>query len=224
LRLPKINQKVELKVLSGPWRGAYSTYIADLDSRTLSVAQPMVGGMAVPLPRNEEVELEFIIENGDRLHFTTRVLGHYVQVVPVITLAMPSPDSVTRHQLRDFVRLDANIPLYYAIKPPASEGLSPDEEDKRKVFHKSHTIDISGSGAQILFKESHPVGTMLDIVLQLEGMNLPITAQIVRIVQQVKPKEVWLGVRFTKVEERYRERIIRYIFNEQRARRQKGLM
>ncbi len=222
MRLPKINQKVELQIPTGSWKGSYSTYIADIDDGTISVAQPMVGGSTVPLLRNEEVALEYVIESGERLHFPARVLGHYGMGVPVITLSMPTPQQVQRYQLRDFVRLDANVPLYFALKP--APGLSAEEEDRQKVFHRSRTSDISGSGAQILLDKVYPSGTRIDLVLQLEGANLPLTAEVVRTVQQVTPKEVWTGVRFLRVEERYRERIIRFIFSEQRTRRQKGLM
>lgn len=221
MRLPKINQKASLRILEGPWEGLYSTYVEGIEENALTVAHPMYGGANLPLMVGEEVLLEFI-DGGERLVFPTRVLGHFTQVVPILSLSLPVPGSIRRHQQRDFVRLDSNLSLRYALMPErtSEEG----KEEEPPVFHAGRTQDISGSGAQIVTPEAYPIGTRLQLVLEMPGGAVHIEAVVVRLAHRPTPREVWLGVRFTRVEERDRERIVRYIFSEQRFRRQKGLL
>lgn len=227
IRLPKINQKAFLRLRSGPWAGLYPTYVEGLDASSLSVAQPMFGAELVPLPVNEEVYVEWV-EGGERFAFPTYVIGHAKQVVPIVTLARPKPDVVQRHQQRDYVRLDATLPMAYAALPepgeevpdaPAAEG-----EPEPLQYLGSRTLDISGNGAQIVTHQVLPVGCKLVMKLDLQGEELEIGAEVVRLADQPGSTEARLGVRFTEMSERDRERIVRFIFNEQRSRRQKGLL
>lgn len=221
MRLPKINQKVSVRILTGSWQGLYSTYVEGVDQTALTIAQPMYGGVHIPLLVGEEVTVEFI-DGGERLAFSSHVLGHFTQVVPIVSLMLPAPGSVRRHQQRDFVRVDVNLPLRYRLvpaKPPES-----DEEKGEAPYHEGRTLDISGSGAQVVAHEPYSVGTRLDLLLTLPGDSLVIEAEVIRVAESSNPREAWLGVRFTRVDERDRERIVRYIFAEQRFRRQKGLL
>lgn len=220
MRLPKINQKVSLRIISGAWEGLYSTYVEGLDSQVLTVAVPMYGGGNLLLPKDEEILVEFI-DGGDRLAFPTRVLGHLNQVVPLLALAAPAPGSVRIHQQREFVRLNANLSVSYALLLPET---AEKEKGAQKLLLRGRTMDVSGSGAQIVTPEAYPTGSRLELLLHLQGGDVPIEAVVVRVAQQPNPKEYWLGVRFVKMEERDRERIVRFIFSEQRARRQKGLL
>ena len=91
------------------------------------------------------------------------------------------------------------------------------------------TVNISGGGALIVTGESYPPGTRLDLVLHLPDRVIPVEAEVVRHVPVAvvpgsgDPVQTRLGVRFTQIEERDREQIIRFIFAEHRRRRRKGL-
>lgn len=218
MRLPKINQKVSLRIPRGSWEGLYPTYVEGIGPQALTVAYPTYGGANVPLTIGEEVLLEFI-DGGERLAFPTHVTGRYTQVVPILSLALPAPGTIRRHQQRDFVRLEATLPISFAVLPE-----NPDEKGTEKLFLRGRTMDISGNGAQIASAVAYPAGTRLELILELPDGDVRIEALVVRLAQQPTPKEVWLGVRFVRVDDRDRERIIRYIFTEQRSRRQKGLL
>ncbi|MFZ5814135.1 MAG: flagellar brake protein [Bacillota bacterium] len=224
MRLPKINQKISLRIPKGSWEGLYATYVEAIDQQTITVAEPMYGGATIPLLKGEEVMIEFV-DGGERLAFSTQVLGRSQEVVPVVTLALPGPGGIHRYQQRDFVRLDTNLPLSYAVLPAGKpEAKGEQGEEPEKVYHRGRTLDISGSGAQIVAHEAYPMGTKLELLLQLSGATLTLQAQVVRLAQQAGPREFWLGVRFVQLDERDRERIVRFIFSEQRFRRQKGLL
>lgn len=225
LRLPKINQKAFLRLRSGPWAGLYPTYVEGLDATSISVAQPMFGADLVPLPIDEEVVVEWV-DAGERFAFPCQVIGRTMQVVPIVMLTLPQPGMVKRHQQRDFVRLDATLPVVYARLPEleSTGSTTADEEPQALQYLGSRTLDISGNGAQIVTHQVLPIGSKLVLKLDLQGEELEIGAEVVRLADQQGSNEAWLGVRFTELSERDRERIVRFIFNEQRTRRQKGLL
>lgn len=218
MELPNINQKIEFKLLHGPYAAAYSTYVDDADEYSLTVVRPSVGGQPVPLAIGETVRVEYAVKNRARLAFPARIVGLEDPGVSLVRLAIPDKSQVERFQQRDFVRLDVNLPLRYYIIATADHTARPGG-----VF-KSHTRDLSGNGAQILCPELYPLGTQLDIHLEVGDRTVHAVGEVIRQVQQVSLREFWAGVRFVGMSERDRDVIIRYIFNEQRERRRKGLL
>lgn len=218
MELPNINQKIEFRVLHGPFAAAYSTYVEDAGQHGITVVHPSVGGRPVPLTPGDGVRLEYAVKGLARLAFPTRITALEPGAVPLITLALPEKEEVERFQQRDFVRLDAQLSLlYYVIN-------APDGAARPGGVFRSHTRDISGNGAQILCPEPFPPGTQLDIHLEVHDRVVHAVGEVIRLVQQVSPRENWMGVRFVGLDERDRDLIIRYIFSEQRDRRRRGLL
>jgi c-di-GMP-binding flagellar brake protein YcgR len=218
LELPKINQKLEFKILYGPYAAAYSTYVDDADERYLTVVRPTVGGQPVPVAIGDTVRLEYAVKPLARLAFPARVVALEELGVPLVRLAIPDKSQVERFQQRDFVRLDAGLGLLYYIIA------TPDHSAQPGGVFRSRTRDISGNGAQILTPEPYPAGTRLDIHLEVGDRMVHAVGEVIRQVEQQGLREHWLGVRFVGLDERDRDVIIRYIFNEQRVRRRRGLL
>ncbi|HYF95557.1 MAG TPA: PilZ domain-containing protein [Symbiobacteriaceae bacterium] len=218
MELPNINQKVELKLLTGPFAAAYSTYVEDAGHDGITVVHPSVGGKLVPLAPGDTVRLEYAVKGLARLAFATRVTRVDPASVPLITVALPEAKQVERFQQRDFVRLDAELKLLYYVVS------TPDNAARPGGVFRSHTRDISGNGAQILCPDQYPPGTQLDIHLEVGDRVVHAVGEVIRLVHQLSPREFWMGVRFVGLDERDRDVIIRYIFAEQRDRRRKGLL
>lgn len=218
LEPPKTGMKIELEILHGPYASSYASHVVGVDERSVTVVHPMVGGKLVLLAPGDEVRAEYAIKNAARLSFMTRVIDLDTRVLPVVLLAPPQEDQVVRYQQRDFYRLDTNLPLTYHVR-----YLPSDEPRPTRLFH-SVTRDVSGNGAQILCPESYPLGTHLDIQLEVDGLKVNVLGEVVRHVQTMSAREHWMGIRFLRLEERDRDLIIRYIFNQQRDRRRKGLL
>lgn len=218
MELPNINQKLEFKVLHGPFAAAYSTYVEDAGQHGITVVHPAVGGKPVPLAVGETVRLEYAVKGLARLSFPARVVAVEESSVPLVTLSLPEKNEVERYQQRDFVRLDATLNLLYYVVS------TPDNAARPGGVFRSHTRDISGNGAQILCPEPFPPGTQLDIHLEVNGRVIHAVGEVIRQVAQLSPREYWMGIRFVGLDERDRDLIIRYIFSEQRDRRRRGLL
>ncbi|BAD40471.1 conserved hypothetical protein related to flagellar biosynthesis [Symbiobacterium thermophilum IAM 14863] len=221
LRLPTINQQLTIYIPTGWWKGRYSTYLEALEDSTIRVAHPMFGSALIPLMPGDEVMVEYVY-NGERVGFAAQVLQRVTEETPALILTRPGPGDIRRQQLRNFVRLDISLPIEYA-----PGGRKAGEEEPELL--PGRTVNISGGGALIVTGESYPPGTRLDLVLHLPDRVIPVEAEVVRHVPVAvvpgsgDPVQTRLGVRFTQIEERDREQIIRFIFAEHRRRRRKGL-
>jgi len=218
VELPGINQKIEFKLLHGPYAAAYSTYVDDVTDEGIVVVRPSVGGKLVPLTPGETVRVEYAVKGMARLAFPARILRMEGLAVPLVTLSLPQKGQVERFQQRDFVRLEAHLNvLYYVIS-------TPERSTRPGGVFRTHTRDISGNGAQILCPESFPAGTQLDIHLEVGDRVIHAVGEVIREVQALSQREFWVGIRFIGLEERDRDVIIRWIFSEQRERRRRGLL
>lgn len=216
--LPRINQKVELKILRGPFASTFTTYVSDVNNRFIVVVRPLVGGQPVPLSVGETVRLEYAEENQARVAFMSRITGLEVHGLPVVLLSHPNPKQVEQHQQRDFVRLDAILNVTYSFRFVPGRSVPP------SGLSFTRTKDISGNGAQILCSAVLPVGTQLDMSITVGEHLVRVIGQVIRQIQPPGSREIWTGLRFVGIDERDREIIMRYIFNEQRERRRRGLL
>lgn len=207
-----------LRIPSGSWKGRYSAYMEAVEGSTIKLAHPMFGSGLVPLFPGDDVVVEYLQE-GERLAFDAKVVGRDLQQVALLILTRPDPKAIYRQQLRDFVRLDVNLPVEYVLSRPEAVP-----EQEPKSLTEGRTIDLSGGGALIITQEAYPAGSKLDLVLHLPKHVIFAEAEVVRTIERNSADEFCLGVRFTAIEERDREHIVRYIFTEQRKRRRKGLI
>lgn len=219
--MPKPAKQVKLYILSGAHAGAYSTYVDDVSPRGLVLAVPMAGQAPVPLPIGEMVKCEHHVPGQARISFFTTVKSRQQGVMPTVTLAIPT--EVDREQERSFVRLPATLQAVFMIET------RPDEVEVDGAPVKSRTADVSGNGAMIWSPENLPKGTMIRLLVELTNprYRIDLMAQVVRTVKEEADASVggfWLGLQYEIIPEKDREAVIRYIFNEQRDRKKRGLL
>jgi c-di-GMP-binding flagellar brake protein YcgR len=212
----RINQQVILRRLDRPDAPSYATHVEDIDDQRVTLSMPTQGGLPVVLPTGELIRAEFTSEAGVYT-FTTRVLGRQEEPVPVLFVQRPA--KFERIQRRNYVRLEANLPIDYAVLVTTEATPSPDRV-------RSQTRDISGGGLLFRSPELLPLGTRLDVVIALGGVKIRTIGEVVRLVaEETEPEHsYWLGLRYVGIDERDREQIIRYIFDQQRQRRRRGLV
>lgn len=139
------------------------------------------------------------------------------QGMPLI-LIIGRPINMTRIQRRNFVRLDAKLRVVSSKIDEDRAGLE---------SFPATTIDISGGG--ILFGCEHPlhIGELLEATIFI-GENQTVTAvgRVVRVVEQsaLSKYRFSVGLEFTVIKEAERDKIIKYIFNQQRELRTRGLL
>jgi c-di-GMP-binding flagellar brake protein YcgR len=216
--LPRIQQKVELQILHGPYAAAYSTVVDDVDDSGITVAHPLMGGRIVPLRRGESVRVEFAVSGAARIAFLSTVEAVHRAPYPVVRLVRPDPAHVARFQQRSFVRLPISIPLRYRrISEPVPNLNLP-------LRGVGEMIDLSASGVQVALPEVLMEGDSLLIEFTLAEETFSLFAEVVRKVGAVGLRSFAYGLRYLEVDESQRQAILRFIFAQQRERRRLGLL
>ena len=122
-------------------------------------------------------------------------------------LRMTSPRSVETLQQREYVRIKSARPvLVYSGR------------DREQM--QSFTVDVSGGGLLLAGPDTLPVGAELQFRLTLAPGVLPIsgTGRVVRVDGNGRR-----AIEFETITELDRRRLVRFIFECQRAERQRGL-
>lgn len=218
MELPHVSQKVEFKPQRGLIRRSYSTYVEDVEENALVVAHPMKGPAPVPVQVGEPVRIEYSVPGAAGASILTHVVRLEQRGVPVVVLGLPSDKRIDEVQRREFVRLQVSVPLMYTIL------YWPRDARRQGETYESRTRDLSAGGAQILCPEHYPVGTQLDVDLKLPSEVVHVKAEVLREVERCHNGGVWVAVRFVAVGYDTRETIVRYIFEEERERRRRGLL
>ena len=197
---------VDLIVLEGEYEGKYRTRIEEVGEKTLSVGAPLV-----PLREGTRVRL-ILWDKVAAYALETTIVQRMASPVSLFILELT--DSVFKVQRRSFVRVPAMFPLTF--ETVTEEGLS--------ELHKAMMLDLSGGGMQFLTEKKVGNDAVLYAHVVLPNGDLRIPARVSRSEKTDDGKRYLISVEFDDIAERERDRIIRCVFDIQRAMRKKGLV
>jgi c-di-GMP-binding flagellar brake protein YcgR len=211
----RINQPIEIEIREPGYEGVYRSRVEGISGESLTLAAPYRNSEVIHLPRGTEVTVSYFDQVA--VYFVEcLVLSYNLGHVPTVVLG--SPINTKRVQRRNFVRLDTRIPMRYMV---LDDNMQPLSEE-----FTATTVDISGGG--LMFTTGSPIeqGNTLEIrVCFDDGTTLTAIGKAVRVIDNVSGQDKKsVGVEFSLIEERERDKIIRFIFNQQRELRQRGLL
>jgi c-di-GMP-binding flagellar brake protein YcgR len=201
----EINKKIEIA-----WNdGYYKSNIENVENNCIAISIPIKNGTYIPLREGEKVEVIYYY-GKDIYKFYTHVIDRKIDTIPVILLALPK--EVFKVQRRKFVRVPIICTIQYSKigKNTASKPLS------------AIMVDLSGGGMRIKLKDELAYGDIINVYIPLGKEQVQIKGEIVRIEAEQDIKRNICGVSFMDLEERVREKLIRYIFQVMRDQMKKG--
>lgn len=216
----QINQRVEIEAVVRGKRQVYPSRIESLDEQGIVLAAPLRGGVLEPIRLGEPVKV--VIPHRDSLYaFATAVVSRREGRIPYLVVEWPAELSAANR--RAYFRLDVLLNMDYAIldqdrKPgelaiPAQRGL---------------VKNLSGCGL-LAWIDDEPAlhhGSELVIDIHLPEVSGSVTARVVR--KEPIPEDprgrVSLGLDIETITPGFRDQIIRYLFQQQRERRSKGIL
>ncbi|MCL4424588.1 MAG: flagellar brake domain-containing protein [Firmicutes bacterium] len=213
----KVNLRVEIEVLRGSYRGKYPSQVEEILPDRFSVSMPIFRGYYVPIPRGTRIWVSYVKDRAV-YYLETEVLERHSGTVPHLVLALP--DKVERVQRRHFVRFEVSLPAAYQVLPEEGKAAQPGEPVVAR------TADISGGGLLLVTRENLSPGTRLALIISLPRVKIKAEGKVARLVQTQERRgvtEYFLGVGFTTITDWDQDKIIGYIFEEQRKLRWKGL-
>lgn len=134
------------------------------------------------------------------------------------TVTVGKPIGLNRIQRRNFVRLDIKLKVI-------SNKI--DEETSKNESFTATTIDISGGGILFGCNTELCVGQTLEATVFLsDNQTVNAIGRVVRSIENSasSKQRFSVGFEFTSIRESERDKIIKFIFNQQRVLRNKGLL
>ena len=202
---------LELDVAEGEYVGKYRTRIEEVGEKIIAVGAPIVDGEVVPLREGTKVKLIYWDEVS-AYSFEGEIMQRVSVPIPMFILELP--DSITKVQRRNFVRVPATYPFNFQILN--QEGLSD--------VYKGTMIDLSGGGIRFLTEERMENKSLIYAQLNLPSGTLETPLRVCRVERTEDSKRYRVSTEFHELAERVRDRIIRCVFDIQRDLRKKGLV
>lgn len=209
---PSVNDLLHIQVASADGNDKdkeYKSRIADVEDDTLLVEVPIESGSGrmKRLHMGDELSVYFITAEGVKNYFNTYVLGFADDIVQLVRIRRPDPETITKVQRRHFLRVVAKLDI--AVK--LSDG-------RRFV---ALTEDVSGGGVSLITEGQYGLseGEPLYCWLLLNYKNgtidhVPFEAEIVRT-KKLETGRMMAMLKFVSISDMERQKLIRYCFERQ---------
>ena len=191
-----------------------SQMIELLNEDILDIAMPIKEGRLVPLHVDSVIKVVFYRENG-QYYFEAKVLEKIKGKIPVLRVQRIS--KIYKLQRRDYYRLNVVLPLKIHIAD------SNNGEEARVL--QTFTLDISGGGLRFSLCERIEKDQVLLCELNLNDRIYSLKARVVRVNNAYDKDYAYeVGVEFIDIDERIRQDILCFVFDQQRKMRRKGMI
>lgn len=208
-----LTQKVEImEQQDGQEKRIFQSRVEDITKNSLEIAVPYAKGSFMTFERGEELRAR-VTDGSCAYLFTTKLLDSINDPISLWVVSLPT--TVQKIQLRSFVRLDVNLGVQMDLGEEEGNGLN----------INALTKDISGGGIQVLLPTPLSIGKRTKITLPLSDRTIvEAKGEVVRVIPPLADYGKYgIGIKFTAIEERTRDGIIKYIFQKQVERRRKML-
>lgn len=216
-----INKRIE--VLWG--QEVFKSNVQDVNEDNVAISIPTKNGEFIPLNKGQEIELLYY-DKDVVYKFTSSVIGRKVEGVHVIIISLPNNYEIV--QRRIFFRV-SNIKYisYSSLKAPRKNRIPNNEELPRLMAQNENVkkgilIDISGGGVRLKIDETINLGDIVIIDLDINDERIYLKGEIVRIEQDTDKKNI-CGVNFIDLDNKVREKIVKYTFELMRSQRRRVL-
>ncbi len=157
---------------------------------------------------NEPFSVQFNARDGSLCTFASKRLHTRAILTPVWEIGRPSLSEIAREQRREYVRVAVDLPVSVTTRDGVcSSGL---------------TRDISGGGLAAVLPIHGQVkaGDVVDLRFQIprDHTVIEVKSLIIRIIEANKRDFVVVSTQFLGIPESIRQRIIQFVFKQQRMR------
>jgi c-di-GMP-binding flagellar brake protein YcgR len=190
-----------------------------LDEKTAIIAAPIFEGNIYPLRLGWHFNAYFRIKD-DLYKFRGKIVGRGSND-GIAHIRIEASGNIIKIQRREFFRFECYVPISYRL---VSIGHI---EADNIPYKNAVTCDLSGGGCAIKLEEEIKLGEIVECKLDLgEDENVYFQGRVVRSVKRREdPKYGFeIGILYRKIDYRDKEAVIKYIFEQQRKLRKKGLI
>ena len=217
-----IGTKLELAVIDpidGKLNIGFVSQLEDIiDENIIRISAPIFEAKVYPIRLNSHIE-GYLFYKSNQIY---RLVG-YVQdrliVDDIALLELRVTEKIKKIQRRQFFRFNCSVSVTFYVQLSNTV-----EEDFKEVAGK--TIDISGGGISALTFEPLEKDSVLKGKLVLDDdISIDFNGKVVRCIKNIINDELKYvsSLSFTDIDYKMRERIVAFIFNQQRLLLKKEL-
>jgi len=229
--------KLQLEVLEQNGKDVNNVFVSEVewveDDKNLVIAAPIYEGNIYPLPIGTRINLYIFFKKRHsditELYACGAIVVERDSKQKIATLKVKITGELIKIQRRQYFRFDCTLPVKYRIVNEEGNndpGMG-ETEAKAIPLKDAVTRDISGGGVCIALEENVEKGTVLELYIDLgKEENMNFVGKVVRV-ERKDISEIYkyeAGIAFEAIDDKEREKIIRFIFDEQRKLRKKGLI
>ena len=210
-----IGDKIELIREESKDIKLYPSQILDITKNNIYIVSgPIYKNKIVPLHINEKIGIAYLVENRGRYIFNAKVIKRDYK--RVYKLEIEKISEIIKYQQREYYRFETSIIVTKEMNLKTKTG----EETLSEVCR---TKNISGNGMQLLSNFEHKIGDRIKCKFKIKTYPIDVECEVVRI-EAIDSFDYnyGLGIKFLDINERDRDIIIKYIFEEERLLRGKG--
>ncbi len=209
---PKVNELLFINIDSANEIEAnieYKSRISDIEEQSILMEVPMQEsiGRLKRMTVGDELSVFYLNEHGVKHYFNTYVLGFKEDVIRMVRIRKPEPESISKIQRRTFLRVNAEVEIAVKLK------------DMTRFI--TTTVDISGGGLSFYsvskynLKEGDPLSCWVLVNYKNGSVeHVPLNAEIVRIKDREHHRSIVM-LKFMKISDVERQKLIRYCFERQ---------
>lgn len=210
-----IGMKLDLIKTKKDKKITYASQLLDfIDPDEIVVSGPIEKGQLVLIHKGDKLDICYYLEDKGRYCFTVEVLSRNYS--RIYTLRLKKISDTRKIQLRRYFRLPTSLHVTKNFQPQSSLELLTEECAAK---------DISGGGMRLLCNYEHDLGDEFDCSFTINNNIINVKAEVVRVQENnTDDYKYALGIYFKFIQEFNRDEIIKYIFDQQRILRIKGLI
>ncbi len=195
-----------------------------VDQNAVMVAAPIHEGVIYPLHLGTAMNVYFIKKNGfeyELFAFKATVTAREMQE-NLALLKLTIGGGIDRVQRRKYYRLGCSIPVRFRVV-----GSMNDQANENIPFRSTIASNLSGGGLCLLLEEKMEVGELIECEISPEENKvIKFYGKVIRYQKSELDTKLKYeaGIVYIKINNNDREAVVKFIFNEQRKLRKKGLI
>ncbi|MCK9443590.1 MAG: flagellar brake protein [Tissierellaceae bacterium] len=212
----EVGMKIGLERNDRPGRTSYVSQVLDIvEPDRITVSGPMKKSQLVFIHKGDELKISYNVGEKGTFSFNAIVISR--DYLPLYKLTLKRISEIRKIQLRNYFRL----PISFEV----NKSHLIDEENDEYYYETCEAKDVSGGGLRLNCKYKHKLGDRVKCSFFINDTLIEVTAVVVRVSEiDVYNYKYSLGLSFIDIKESSRDEIIKYIFEQQRILRIKGLI
>ena len=195
----------------------YPSQVLDIiNDNEFIISGPIKKNNLIFIHNDGKIKLSYIVENKGKYIFSARVKSKDYSKMYVLRVEKIS--EIDKIQQREYFRIWSDIEV---IK----KHLIKDSDGPTQHIEKTAAKDISGGGIKLYCNFNHSIGDQIEFDVTIDGEKI-VGKGIIKRINEIDTFDYKysIGIKFTEINETMRELIIKYIFEQQRILRDKGLI